>query len=91
MACFTLLDVRLLNAINSATQCNGTLPPSAITKGYAKSHPRRRRAVRRLRFGQDNVRLDLGGSKVRFAEQTSQNTDPRFQLNERITLTVIAQ
>jgi hypothetical protein len=35
----------------AAIQCNGMLPPSAITKRCAKSHPRRRRAVPRLRLG----------------------------------------
>src|SRR5260370_24762380 len=30
---------------NAATERNVMLPPSAITKGCAKSHPRRRRAV----------------------------------------------
>jgi hypothetical protein len=34
---------------------------SAITKGCAKSHPRRRRAVPRLRFGQDDVRFEFSG------------------------------
>ena len=37
------------------THCNGMLPPSAITKGCAKSHPRRRRAVAQPRFDQDLV------------------------------------
>src|SRR5258708_14394668 len=43
----------------AAIQCSGVLPPSAITKGCAKSHPRRRRAVPRLRFDQDDVRFEL--------------------------------
>ena len=50
------------------TSANGMPPPSAITKGGSKSHPRRRRAVPRLRFGQDDVRFELRGSKVRFAD-----------------------
>ena len=45
------------------TQCKVMLPPSAITKGCAKSHPRRRRSVPLLRFGQDDIRLEL--SRVR--------------------------
>jgi hypothetical protein len=45
------------------------LPPSANTKGCAKSHPRWRRAVPRLRFGQDDIRFELGGSKVRLADK----------------------
>ncbi|MCU1253130.1 MAG: hypothetical protein JWQ49_6159 [Edaphobacter sp.] len=36
-------------------QSNEMLPPSAITKGCAKSHPRRRRAVAQPRFDQDVV------------------------------------
>jgi hypothetical protein len=32
------------------SQCNGMLPPSATTKGCAKSHPRRRRAVKQSAF-----------------------------------------
>jgi hypothetical protein len=39
----------------AATQCNGMLPPLAITKGCAKSHPRRRRAVAQRGFDQDVV------------------------------------
>src|SRR5260370_37344552 len=46
------------------------LPPSANTKGCAKSHPRWRRAVLRLPLGQDDVRFELGGSKVRLADDT---------------------
>jgi hypothetical protein len=42
----------------SAIQCNGMLPPSAITKGCARSHSHRRRAVPRLRFGQGDVRFE---------------------------------
>ena len=41
----------------------------AITKGCAKSHPRRKRAVPRLRCGHDDVRFGLSsGSKVRVAD-----------------------
>jgi hypothetical protein len=47
-----------------STQCKGMLPPSAITKGCAESHPRRRRAVPRFRFGQDDVWFEL--RRVRF-------------------------
>src|ERR1700758_4414663 len=58
-----LIGTLLQNAINSATKrnvllpakCNGMLPPSAITKGCAKSHPRRRRAVAQPGFDQDLV------------------------------------
>src|ERR1700677_5318942 len=50
------------------TSANGMPPPSAITKGCSKSHPRRRRAVPRLRFDMDDVRFELRGSKVRFAD-----------------------
>ena len=39
----------------AAIQCNGMLPPSAITKWCAKSHPRHRRAVAQRRFDQDVV------------------------------------
>src|SRR5260370_18044931 len=39
----------------AAIQCNGVLPPSAITKGCPISHPRRRRAVAQPRFDQDVV------------------------------------
>ena len=50
----------------AAILCNGMLPPSAITKVCAKSHPRRRRAVER---GRCPVRTQ--GSKVRFADHTA--------------------
>ncbi len=50
----------LLWRLSAAIQCNGMLPPSAITKGCAKSHPRRTRAVPQLRFGQDDVRFESG-------------------------------
>jgi hypothetical protein len=39
----------------AAVQCNGMLPPSAITKGWATSHPRRRRVAAQPRFDQDVV------------------------------------
>jgi hypothetical protein len=48
----------------AAILCNGMLPPSAISKVCAKSHPRRRRAVE---LGRCPVRT--WGSKVRFADQ----------------------
>ena len=64
---------------NAAIQSNGTLPPSATTKGCAKSHLRRGRAVPRFRFGQ------FGGSKVRLGDQPPRTErPPRFRLNERI-------
>jgi hypothetical protein len=51
----TLVDTPGLNSPNEAHTT------SAITKRCAKSHPRRRRAVPRLRFGQDDVRFELRG------------------------------
>jgi hypothetical protein len=70
------IDVALLNAINSATQCSVMLPPSAKVmlpssatecchlrrspKGV-QSHPRRRRAGPRLLFGQDDVWFEFRG------------------------------
>ena len=47
----------------AASQCNGMLPPSAITKGCTKSHQRRRRAV-----GLERCQVRAQGSKVRFAD-----------------------
>src|SRR6266446_9953553 len=50
-------------------KCNVMLPPSAITKGCAKSHPRRRRAVASSgRSGR--CRSQSLESKVRFADYT---------------------
>jgi hypothetical protein len=67
------------------TSANGMPPPSAITKGCSESHPRRRGAVPRLRFGQDDVRFELRVSKVRFADHPEVgSSDGRLLRSQRL-------
>jgi hypothetical protein len=54
-----------------AIQCNGMLPPSAITKGCAKSHSRRRRVRWRSRGRSGRCRSQALESKVQIADYSS--------------------